>query len=203
MCVIIYKNKNVNIELETLKLACETNKDGVGVAYKLNNKWYIEKILKPTQKTLNYLIEKTKKREAVIHFRIATSGGVNKLNLHPFLFDGNKCLLFHNGVLSTLNNASKKYNDTQLFTFLLEHKKVNKHELLKNISGYNKFILIDEDNKLYFYGNFLEYKGLKCSNLNFLPNENNKELTCKKWDVGEWYTSRYNLFKNDNDYLLE
>ena len=171
MCVIIYKKKNMKIELETLLLARNSNPDGMGLAYFDNNEVIFERNLKPTKTDLKNCIKKTEGKEAIFHFRIATSGGVNLDNCQPIFNEKGNFLLFHNGVVHSLNGASATASDTVLLSYLIEHEEVDKHKLLEKLAQktYSKFVLIDNDNKLFLFGDYKEYKGLLCSNLNFIP----------------------------------
>lgn len=171
MCVILYKKKDTKIDLETLLLARNTNPDGMGLAYFDGNEVLFERNLKPSKRDLQACIKKTEGKEAIFHFRIATSGGINLENCQPIYNKEGNFLLFHNGVIHSLNGASTTASDTVLLSYLLEHKEVNKNKLLEKLvqKTYSKFVLIDNSNKLFLFGEFKQYKGLLCSNLNFVP----------------------------------
>ena len=171
MCVILYKKKDTKIDLETLLLARNTNPDGMGLAYFAKDEVIFERNLRPTKTDLKNCIRKTEGKEAIYHFRIATSGGVNIENCQPVYNEKANFLLFHNGVIHSLNGASTTASDTVLLSYLLEHEEVDKNKLLEKLvqKTYSKFVLIDNSNKLFLFGDFKEYKGLLCSNLNFVP----------------------------------
>lgn len=171
MCVIIYKKKNIQIDLETLLLARNINPDGLGLAYFEDKEVIFERNLKPNKNDLKSCIKKTEGKEAIFHFRIATSGGVNLENCQPIYNKEANFLLFHNGVIPALNGASDTVSDTILLSYLLEHKEINKHKLLEKIAlkTFSRFVLIDSDNNLYLFGDYKDHKGLLCSNLNFVP----------------------------------
>ena len=172
MCVIIFKNKKTNLDLNTIKLAYTQNPDGVGVCVNdRGNQWTVYKYLTPSKKDLQDICKLCQDHQAILHFRIATSGGVNMSNCQPFLFDNDRQVLFHNGVMYSLNGICKDRSDTRLLIEIFEGGNVDPHELLTNISKHsmNKFILLDDKNTVNFYGDFKDYKGLWCSNLNFVP----------------------------------
>ena len=171
MCVIIYKGKKTNLDFETVRLASITNPDGVGVAINDGDIWTIKKYMYPTRQQLKTVCNSLQEKEAILHFRIATSGGINLDNCQPFLFDDDKQVLFHNGVIYSLNGISSSKSDTRLLIDILETEKQDINNLLFNISekSNNKFILLDDKNDVQFYGEFKNYKGLMCSNLNFVP----------------------------------
>lgn len=171
MCVILYKKKETKIDLETLLLARNTNPDGMGLAYFDSNEVIFERNLKPSKRDLQACIKKTEGKEAIFHFRIATSGGVNLENCQPIYNKGANFLLFHNGIIHSLNGASNTVSDTVLLSYLLEHSEVDKNKLLEKLATktFSKFVLIDKDNSLHLFGDYKDYKGLLCSNLNFVP----------------------------------
>lgn len=201
MCVIIYKKPSIDLNLETLSLAINQNPDGLGVAYRKQNKWQIVKYMYPSDKQLKNLIEELKGLEAVIHCRIATSGGINIRNCQPIFFNNNKMVLFHNGVISSLNGINKTKSDTKLLTMLLEHERINIKDTLFSISEKtsNKFVLIDDKDTVTLYGDYKEYKGLLCSNLYFLPQPKPKVYPTNNInkDVNNWFHNDCYLFKND------
>lgn len=171
MCVIIYKDVKTNLEFETVRLASVTNSDGVGVAINNGDTWTIKKYMYPSRQQLKTLCNSLKDKEAILHFRIATSGGINLDNCQPFLFDDDRQVLFHNGVIYSLNGISSHKSDTRLLIDILEKEKEDVNNILFNISekSNNKFVLIDDNNNVQFFGEFKNYKGLYCSNLNFIP----------------------------------
>ena len=171
MCVIIYKDRKTSLDFETVRLAYDTNPDGVGVAINDCDTWTIKKYMYPSKQQLKTLCNNLKEKEAILHFRIATSGGINLDNCQPFLFDNDQQVLFHNGVIYSLNGISSHKSDTRLLIDILGKEKEAISNILFNISekSNNKFVLIDDKNEIQFFGDFKNYKGLLCSNLNFVP----------------------------------
>ena len=171
MCVIIYKDKKTNLDFETVRLASISNPDGVGVAINDGDTWTIKKYMYPSRQQLKTLCNNLQDKEAILHFRIATSGGINLDNCQPFLFDNDRQVLFHNGVIYSLNGISSHKSDTRLLIDILETNKQDINNILFNISekSNNKFILLDANNNIQFFGEYKQYKGLYCSNLNFVP----------------------------------
>ena len=208
MCEIIYKKPSIDLTLATLNLAITQNPDGLGIAYRKNDKWQIVKYMYPTDRQLKTLIDDLKGLEAIVHCRIATSGGINIRNCQPIFFNNNNCVLFHNGVISSLNGINKTKSDTKLLTMLLEHNKINVKDTLFSISEKtsNKFVLIDDKDTVTLFGEYKEYKGLLCSNLYFIPQPKPKVYPTQlpinniNKDVNNWFTSDCYLFKNDFNY---
>ena len=208
MCVIIYKKPSIDLNIETVRLASITNPDGVGVAINDGDTWTIKKYMYPSKQQLKTLCNNLKDKEAILHFRIATSGGINIHNCQPFLFNSNKMVLFHNGIISSLNGINKTKSDTKLLTMLLEHDKINIKDTLFSISEKtsNKFVLIDDKDIVTLFGEYKEYKGLLCSNLNFVPQPKPKVYPTQlpinniNKDVNNWFHNDCYLFKNDFNY---
>ena len=171
MCVIIHKETDVKIELETLQNIIKANPDGLGVSFwdTTDKAWSTIKYLSPQDKDLQSVLHLIENTEAIIHARIATSGGVTTSNIHPFI--GKRYTLFHNGVITSLNGVLSGYSDTRLLHKLIEQFELKQaSELLKALalSSYSKFILIDNrTNKVYRFGEFEQFNKLWCSNLYF------------------------------------
>ena len=178
MCVIIYKKQDIELSKDVLTNACEKNPDGLGIAYRDGDLWHVKKTLKPNAEKLASFAKLLQGKEAVIHARIATSGGVTLKNVHPF-FDDN-FLLFHNGIVSSLNGIDDNQSDTQLLFYLLQNKKVNKRELLTNLATKtgSRFLLIEAKKDPILFGTWQDHKGLKCSNLYFVPIEKTAAWGC-------------------------
>lgn len=208
MCVIIYKDKKTNLDFETVRLASLTNPDGVGVAVNDGDNWTIKKYMYPTRSQLKTLCNNLKDKEAILHFRIATSGGINMDNCQPFLFDNDQQVLFHNGVIYSLNGISSYKSDTRLLIDILGKEKEDINNILFNISekSNNKFVLIDDKNDVQFYGDYKNYKGLLCSNLNFVPRpatpakpamQNGKEKPQVFKNYADFFESRRTHWEDD------
>lgn len=132
MCIIIHKPKNAKLPTKTtLKNCFNNNDDGAGFMFQCGDKVKIIKGLMDFE-TFYKKIHKYKldKKEVVFHFRISTSGGINKGATHPFPLTKNikemKNLnalvdvgIAHNGIISlcepTKSENKSGINDTMLF----------------------------------------------------------------------------------------
>ena len=167
MCVAIYKPEGVVISKETLEKCYDTNKDGAGYVY------FDERDGNPTlmyakgffsfEKFYESWSKVSAEKRALIHFRIATHGGISESNTHPFLFVGKKhtFAMIHNGVISDFSRQAKgKKSDTRLFTervlaplakedddFILDEKFMR--YLGREIPG-NKVVILRDDGKMAF-----------------------------------------------------
>lgn len=128
MCVIVYKPKGTPIP-DTLKDCWTSNPDGAGYCLPElkrgvpTGKILIKKGFMEWEDFMNSVrtIENPTERDILFHFRIATSGGVNRKFCHPFpLTDSRRKLeasriktnmaLCHNGIISGFGD--KKISDT-------------------------------------------------------------------------------------------
>lgn len=132
MCIIINKEKNISLpSKELLKKCWHLNPNGGGYMYNYENKVVIHKGFTNFEEFYSHLLETNKQynlvdKNLIIHFRIATSGLVDKGNCHPFPITDSTDILrstdivcgmavAHNGVIHEYNHQKSLLNDTQLF----------------------------------------------------------------------------------------
>tara|TARA_R110000868_G_scaffold344082_3_gene605070 strand:+ start:758 stop:1501 length:744 start_codon:yes stop_codon:yes gene_type:complete len=155
MCIAILNTKNT-LSKETLQQCWKSNPDGAGMIYTNNGQIKTFKEMTDFDK---FYKEYAKQRKAnkgsnfVLHFRIATSGKIDKTNCHPF--NVNKNLAFvHNGMISIdpMNvNVSDTYTFNELILKKLPSTFLNNHaitELIESYIGYSKLIFLDADNEV-------------------------------------------------------
>jgi len=115
MCIAILKTKNSLITDEEIINSFNNNPDGAGFGFFYDGK---PKVFKPYF-TLDEFLQAWKKaykeymldkRDVILHFRIATHGGLTKENTHPFLSKKNS-IIAHNGIISGLGD--KVYKQTK------------------------------------------------------------------------------------------
>lgn len=185
MCVIINIEKGQFPKYDTLKSAELLNSHGGSIAWLENGKINFEKGIKA--KKINELIEKRLKpnnvKTAIIHFRIASVGKINKELCHPFqisekvnpdlkVMDSEYDLLFHNGTItsweSMLIESLQKFkgqiptgelSDSRVIAFLL-----NRHgtDIIKD-SKFNKFSILTKKGIVKF-GQWVKVDKNECSN---------------------------------------
>lgn len=178
MCVICYIPKNKNITRKNIEDMFFTNPDGAGFMYSDGKKVYFKKGFFDVDKFADEFLAIPQNYERVAHFRIATSGGVNPANCHPFnvVDDCRKmCKLrgvtnkafMHNGVFHEYA-TSKDYSDTMLFNkYLLSQIELNTSNLAfleKAIKGSKLAIMTPQ--KTFLLGDWKDVAGVKYSNLN-------------------------------------
>lgn len=177
MCIIIFKEKGLDIDAETFQQAWRENPHGAGFAYwqELADEsggpsWRVSKGHMSLKAFLE-AFEPHRAADCVIHFRIATHGHVTPENTHPF-GGPDTPTLFHNGVL--YGWGDEKLSDTDHFyQSVLKHlpldsARVELLEVLADATG-SKFILLEEDGEMTPIGKFHDYQGLLCSNMSLVP----------------------------------
>ena len=128
MCVAIYSPIGVNIPKESyLRNSFLNNPDGAGFAFNLNNHVVIRKGFMEFDDFYKAIHEADKqydlaKRGVLIHFRIATHGGVNPGLCHPFPISGSEKQLkasetncsyaiVHNGIINLFADEARRFKD--------------------------------------------------------------------------------------------
>ena len=169
MCVVIAKPKGVQIRKKYLRSCYVSNPDGAGFMYVKDRTIVICKGYFSFETFWEDYSEaeiRNTKSPFVIHFRIATSGGVNHLNCHPFRIDEQNAFA-HNGIFYNLPYTDK-LSDTQVFN----------NQILKNLpSDWTKWPGIKELVKV-----FVEDTGSKVVFL-----DSNKEVWICGEDKGDWF----------------
>lgn len=136
--------------------------------------------------------------ELVVHHRISTAGKVSKENCHPFVLSKshsetaavtittNKLCLAHNGHFSHLSfyqDLDRDFSDTYAFSrYILSSphlQKIMRHDedlfdtLTENIIGHSKICILDPNNPMFLYGDFVEDDGYYHSNKGYCRYEYN------------------------------
>lgn len=185
MCVIMIKKKGVSMPMnETIKSMWDTNSDGAGFMFALDNKVFIQKgFMKLTELTKAILLlEKgllkkgtnIKDVPLVMHFRITTHGGTSAANTHPFAITNNEKLLVekevttdlglaHNGIINSVTSALNLSDTMVYITDVLSplkmlnadfYKTTFGKELMENTIGFSKFAFLDKEGAIELVGEF-------------------------------------------------
>ena len=154
MCIAILNTQNT-ISKETLKQCWKSNPDGAGMIYTANGQIQVFKEMTNFDKFYKeYLKQRKSNKQSnfVLHFRIATSGKIDKTNCHPFSVNKNLAFV-HNGMIN-INQLNANVSDTYTFNELILKKLpatfLNNHailDLIENYIGYSKLIFLDSDNE--------------------------------------------------------
>lgn len=198
MCIAIVKPKDKVIPKEILKTCCENNPDGMGFAFCKDNNIYIRKYLKDFEKFYKEYSKVETTSPMLIHFRIATHGGVNIENCHPFVLNSRMALI-HNGIISGYGDKEKK-SDTRDFIDRVignishkQWKNASFRELVGNAIGYSKFGILDTQGNLYIINENKGYwtDGVWYSNKSYEP----KKVITTTYKKNEDDTTSYNWYK--------
>ena len=199
MCVIICIEDGKYPSKSTLEDAESMNSHGGSIAWlDKNGKKYYQKGIKA--KAITRIINKQLKpkgiQTAIIHFRIASVGNVNKALCHPFEItnrvelnlSGERMstdLLFHNGtwseyaeeMLEFLGKHNKpltipygEFSDSRVMAYLAKRMGVKK--MAKKVTGWNKIAVLTSDGIKRYGTGWVKHDGNLCSNDYFLPTQN-------------------------------
>lgn len=203
MCVIIVKNKGVNMPKKTVMERCwNSNIDGAGFSVSQNDKILIKKGFMKFEDFYNAVSQYGKKDAMVIHFRRTTQGGVNPGLTHPFPLDKNahnmraltletSCAISHNGDIPMTGTPAirKSYpdnSDTEIFVRDYATRLFEKHadlrdpvklQILAALIGNESKMAIHTPEGIQVVGWFNEKEGAYFSNFsNAVHFDNFREL---------------------------
>ena len=120
MCIIAVVPPNKKLTNEQIENCSIANPDGFGLTYVTEGVFVTQKTLKGLDAEKALIKRAFKNRgnsDIILHWRIATHGGINKANCHPFPI-GTDLMGAHNGMLPVLlDNAKTKQgrSDTRIF----------------------------------------------------------------------------------------
>ena len=222
MCVIICIEDGKYPSKSTLEDAESMNCHGGSIAWldKQGRKYYQKGIkAKAITKIINKQLKPKGIKTAIIHFRIASVGNVNKKLCHPFEItsrvdlnlSGERMttdLLFHNGtwteyaeeMLVFLGKHSKpmtipygEFSDSRVMAYLA--KRMGAKKMAKLVTGWNKIAILTSDGITRYGTGWVKHKGNTCSNDYFVP-------TANQWGFNDdkpYTFAGYGV--NDQDYL--
>ncbi len=185
MCIIAIKDKGINLPEESiLETMFKHNSDGAGFMYAKDGQVHIKKgfmTYKAFKKAIDK-IEDIKDMPLVMHFRIATSGGIDCGACHPFPISNKRKTLrktdfvtdigvVHNGVIpiSAPDNMSDtmQYISKKLYFYQkIQPNFYNQRTFMKRIEKEikSKMVFLTGSGEIYRIGDFIEDKGIIYSN---------------------------------------
>lgn len=113
-----------------------------------------------------------KDENIIIHFRYATHGSICAQNCHPF--KKGHIWFAHNGILDIEPEKDMTDSETAFRNILYPVAKeygITSEELdatVEEVIGYSKFAFLDGKGDVVTFGDFREYHGMLCSNLNWI-----------------------------------
>lgn len=229
MCIIAAKPAGIPMpDHDTLNLMWTNNPDGAGLMYVDNGHVIIEKGYmkwKDFRKAIDRLSKRLdlKRTPVVMHFRIATHGGVNKECCHPFpVTDSIGALkklkasvdlgVAHNGIINSVNprkgcSDTMEYIATQLAPLKRAMPRFydNKHaRLLVQNAIDSKMAFLTQDGRIFTIGDFVTDNGVLYSNRTYRDmGYRSLYWGCYGWDEGvsddDWnrYYPGYSKTKSD------
>ena len=225
MCVIICIEDGKYPSKSTLEDAESMNSHGGSIAWlDANGKKNYQKGIKAKaiMKIINKQLKPKGIETAIIHFRIASIGTVNKALCHPFEITNrvelnlsgknmSTDLLFHNGTWSEYAEEMLEYigsnkkpvtipygefSDSRVMAYLSKRMGVKK--MAKLVTGWNKIAVLTSTGIKRYGTGWVDFKGNKCSNDYFVP-------TPASWSYSDNYDSRPYTFAgygvNDQEFL--
>lgn len=117
MCIAVYKPKNIVLTKKVVKTCFENNPHGAGMAFASQDgkRVIIEKGYFHFREFWKKFQQIQTNKAMLIHFRVATSGIIDKKNCHPWRIDERHAII-HNGVVANkIGIGSKDCSDTGLF----------------------------------------------------------------------------------------
>ena len=209
MCIIAVKPKGQTISKETLQTCWDNNSHGAGMMYVLNGKIHVIKELKSFKKFYNEFkfISDNLDLNIVLHFRIATSGGINDRNIHPFKISDN-AFFCHNGILDIDVPKDSKDNDTRIFNnLILKQLPIDFYnnpailQLIEMSIGYNnKFVILDKEGDYHILNEDAGQWSDGCWFSNGTFNSYRYTNKNSKWDRDDWFYNSKSQYSDDWDF---
>lgn len=218
MCVAVYVPQGVaRPDLETVKRCWDSNPDGAGVCFRKKTKkhaLHIEKGFMVWEDFKNFYEKQVinTKCDLMMHFRIATHGGVCQGNTHPFPVTESKqwlqstsvlcnTALMHNGVLDCTPSDKSISDSMELCKLIaqnnLTHCIGDAFKLLEPFIGSSKLCAFTK-NKVYLAGNWYTHDGVKYSNEYWMPGKSRYTSIGYNYDYGYGSTYGYGSAYNKN-----
>jgi hypothetical protein len=230
MCVIICVDDGKYPSKDTLRSAEDMNSHGGSIAWlnKDGTKSYKKGITaKRISKIINGKLIPQGLTTAIIHFRIASVGGVKRNLNHPFeisskvelnmeKYNTTKDLLFHNGTwgeytevlveyLKTCKNTPTiprgNYSDSRVMAYLAH--KIGAKNMARKVVGFNKVAILTSKGIVKYGAGWCNYKGNKCSNDYFVPTLNTWSFDSVPAKHNDTFVTKDPLGYLNSDELIE
>ena len=209
MCIAILKKPNGLINKTELETCFKNNPDMCGFAFAHQGKVHICKGYNNFEEFYSDYnkVASLNDRHILIHFRIATSGGINVDNCHPFYVHENKMALIHNGVISGMGatKVDNSKNDTRIFiekyltpfSSKMWYRKEFRDLISQAIGSYNKFVVLNHKDEAFIINEDVGHWECNCwlSNSSYKTVKVKKEYTCY---TGNYWTKNNHIPSTKN-----
>ena len=184
MCVILIGKVSQSLH----KQALEQNGDGFSL--------YTEElglVKSPTKAQVKAALNKF----GIWHYRVATSGKIGDMNVHPFPICEGKYLLYHNGVLGS---GLGEKSDTHALADMLMHVDIEvATSVIESLSERNKFVIASATDPKWFrvFGKWEAEAGVLLSHKMYTypkyagVNLASKDLVAKANGSKKWYKEEF------------
>ena len=220
MCIIIIKPKGKSLPTYDIFKNCwNHNNHGIGFMYHKNDRVIIEKGYMDFisfEKKLNVLEKKIdiKNTTIVFHFRISTSGNIDKGNCHPFPISFNNNSLratnietvlgiAHNGTIFHYTEMDKILNDTQLFikNDLSTLYRLDNHfyfnnsliSIIKRLINNDRMVFLTGNGNIIKFGEWINEDGYYFSNNSYIKSKNIKSYNNKNQIFEDNFNEQYKI----------
>lgn len=177
MCIIAIKSKGIKFpSVETVQTMCENNPHGFSIVTQRGSRRpRIYKTLKIADFMSYYraLLGASNGEDTsmFIHTRIKTHGTMRIENCHGWRTDG---LVFaHNGILSIQNREDMTDSETFLRDIFAPIYRIGgwkaADKAIQACIGTSKFVFMDKQGELRYYGHYIEDDGVLYSNTSYQP----------------------------------
>lgn len=180
MCIAIFKAPGKTLSKEILQRCFERNPHGAGFAFAKNRKLRMAKGFFKFENFWKNFNENQEGNAAIVHFRFASAGVIDKRNCHPWRIDDNHAMI-HNGTLWDFifeNNEEEEDKNPNPMN-LSDTGMFNHHVLrpmFRDFKGFHRTR----------YGNYLLQKAMDNRSKMIILNNEGKATIIRE-EAGEWF----------------
>jgi predicted glutamine amidotransferase len=194
MCIILVQPPEVEIPEDHLKNSYSYNEDGIG--YMFCTKKGELRIRKGFNDYNSFLLKyyedwlENSHSHFVLHFRISTSGEIDRSNCHPFSCHKHNAGFCHNGILTHWTSATSKHSDTRRFLYNVLDRMPTGFLDNRGICRLLNQYAFETSSKFVF----------------LLPEENSVIImneSSGSWDSGVWYSNSTYQWLYSSNYSIQ
>lgn len=202
MCIIIVKPENEKLPAKSIIENCfDSNPDGAGFMYADNGQVHISKGFMKLKTFYQALGNIDLSLPMVLHFRIATAGGISQHNCHPFPLSNDvhslKALnidsdigIAHNGIINIKEETKLSDTQTYIKNILYPLRDQIDLEPFQNMislsANSSKFAIMKNSGSIILLGDFTKDNGIYYSNSSY-KEQSFKSYYKTLWDYDKDY----------------